>query len=501
MARTVRDVRTSRLTVLLVGALLATAGCGGRPRSEPGPSPDGGLALDGALATDGARAIDGAPELDASVDGGGGAGDAEVEIDAGPSGGPRLTWAVRPTGAEYGARMAIASDSAGNVVVANGSRVFAYDASGRERWTYTLSGTTTSISDVAIDRDGNVLVAGGFFNVTIDGRHLTSAGSSDILLLSLGPTGAYRWHRTWGTTDHESVSRVGVDDAGNAYLVGQGTDGSLEIGGAPIDGWEPITPGVFGTPPLWDISSFLVSIDAAGAQRWSRAIDGLDTRLADMAVRPDGALTLAGIVLSTVDLGAGAMGAPTGGSDAFVARYSALGACRWSRRIDAAGYASVFSVGVDAGGNAYLAALMDGRVSGMVIESGMPSVVALDPTGATRWERSYAVRALEVSHVVGPRVLVTGHHYAGVDFGDGLHVPRGYDDAFVLSLRSDGALDWSLAVADRSSDQGLAVLGEASGDGFWMAGTVDLFEADFGTGPLPEVATGPDLFVARGTAR
>jgi hypothetical protein len=71
-------------------------------------------------------------------------------------------------------------------------------------------------------------------------------------------------------------------------------------------------------------------------------------------------------------------------------------------------------------------------------------------------------------------------------------------DAFVARY---SAPDGSLPVAERSSDQGLAVLGDASGDAFWMAGTVDLFEADLGTGPLPEVATGPDLFVARGTAR
>ena len=119
-------------------------------------------------------------------------------------------------------------------------------------------GTTGSaVQGVALDSAGNVYAAGGFSGTTNFGAGSvagTSTESSDGFLVSLGPSGAYRWSQILGTPIG-SYGPIALDQAGNVAVAGYVAEtGNLGNGvvsiGEAIDG-------------------FVASYTGAGAYRWA----------------------------------------------------------------------------------------------------------------------------------------------------------------------------------------------------------------------------------------
>lgn len=70
---------------------------------------------------------------------------------------------------------------------------------------------------VAIDRDGNILVAGTTFS--------SGAGKDDIVLLAWDPTGRLLWERVWGGAGRDSAHGL-VVNGGGAFIVGETENGA-----------------------------------------------------------------------------------------------------------------------------------------------------------------------------------------------------------------------------------------------------------------------------------
>lgn len=100
-----------------------------------------------------------------------------------------------------------------------------------------------------------------------------------------------------------------------------------------------------------------------------------------LAVGPDGALYTAGWTTETVETRAGA-----GGRDAFVRRYDTDGEVVWTRQFGAAGDDNAEDLAVDASGNVYVAARVDGPVGQNPSDTGRDGyVAAYDPSGTELW--------------------------------------------------------------------------------------------------------------------
>ena len=221
-----------------------------------------------------------------------------------------------------------------------------YSAAGTRLWLrlYSESGAlSTSDGPVAVDRAGNVYMAGSFIK----------SSSYAILLLKYSAAGKLRWARHYTTSGSDSVSGIALDRAGDVYLTSAASNGTNN-----------------------DVLTLKYS--AAGKRRWVRFWDGPgDGDDAGMAI----AVSAAGTAY--------VVGWATGGSsgqDAVVIKYSSGGALRWAR----------FQSGPGAFDDTYFGVTL--AANGDVVATGREHssttgddvlTVRLTPAGVTRWARLY----------------------------------------------------------------------------------------------------------------
>ena len=74
------------------------------------------------------------------------------------------------------------------------------------------------VTDMAVDRDGNIVVLGETLGTLVPGQ--VAAGASDLFLLRLAPDGRLLAARQWGTAEDELARRVAVDRCGRIVAVG-----------------------------------------------------------------------------------------------------------------------------------------------------------------------------------------------------------------------------------------------------------------------------------------
>jgi hypothetical protein len=106
--------------------------------------------------------------------------------------------------------------------------VLKLDSLGAYQW-HTFYGAIVNIfsGGIAADRAGNVLVTGGSYATWqgdngADPLHAFSGETyySDLTLLRLNTSGAYRWHTFYGTGDYDGGHGIVVDGSGNIYVSG-----------------------------------------------------------------------------------------------------------------------------------------------------------------------------------------------------------------------------------------------------------------------------------------
>ncbi|MCX7002510.1 MAG: SBBP repeat-containing protein [bacterium] len=125
----------------------------------------------------------------------------------------------------------------------------AWTLDGTQLWT-RVRGTATDewLRAVAV-RDSLICAAGSCLG-SMDGQPFV--GREDALLMAYDTNGTWRWTRTRGSDDDDTVTGVALDRASNIYLTGYtfgAFDGQVNRGGADI---------------------FLIKYDAAGTHQWTR---------------------------------------------------------------------------------------------------------------------------------------------------------------------------------------------------------------------------------------
>jgi hypothetical protein len=109
---------------------------------------------------------------------------------------------------------------------------------------------------VAVDGDGNVIVAGSFAGILDFGSGpLTSVQAQDVFVAKLSPTGEALWSRSF-PCNHSRVTGVAVDSIGEILVAGY-SEGKLELGLGDLDDGDGDAPFVF-------------KLGVDGAVRWGR---------------------------------------------------------------------------------------------------------------------------------------------------------------------------------------------------------------------------------------
>jgi hypothetical protein len=214
-----------------------------------------------------------------------------------------------------------------------------YDgAAGAHVWSKKFTNSGGDIGyGVAVDGANNVLLTGSFNGgVDFGGGTLASAGDHDVFVAKLSPAGAHVWSKRFGAPHFDRGWSIAADAAGGVVVAGSFMDG-VDFGAGLL------TSGGFE-------DSFLVKLAADGSHVWSKRFGATGSDYAySVAVDEGGDVAVTGYFQSSVSFGGTALAAS--GTDMFVAKYSAAGAHRWSKRFGGSSVDYGYGVALDGAGN------------------------------------------------------------------------------------------------------------------------------------------------------
>lgn len=109
------------------------------------------------------------------------------------------------------------------------------DGTGKHLWSHLVSTGKANLRGIAVDGPGAILLTGDFSGAgDFGGGQLVSAGSTDIYVLKLGPTGQHVWSQRFG----DFQGQIGYDVAGSlaaSVAVTGSFTGGVNFGGGPVN--------------------------------------------------------------------------------------------------------------------------------------------------------------------------------------------------------------------------------------------------------------------------
>lgn len=306
------------------------------------------------------------------------------------------------------------------------------DTMGNHLWSKAFAAPSPQYGDsVAVDSQGNViLAAGGFNTVNFGGGGLASAGSYDIFLAKFdGVTGAHLWSKRFGSANDDRVAGVAVDSANNIVFTAF-SDAAIDFGGGAV-------------PSNGGLDAIAVKLDPMGNLVWTKRFgDGGNQFAGEVVIDAQDNVILEGGFEGSINLGGGALNA-VGNIDVFVAKLTAAGNHVWSKRFGGAGAnISLLGLGVDGSGDVAASGSLEGAVTvgGAMLASNAGADGLVLRLGAAAgdviWSRLYGGPGTQYISSVAPdgmeNLLVTGYYEQSIDFGGG-------------NLVSIGSLDIPLA--------------------------------------------------------
>lgn len=144
------------------------------------------------------------------------------------------------------------------------------DADGNFLWARNFGGQSyTNGVSIVTDHSGNSYTAGTFvgtadFDPGTAIYNQTSAGSSDVFIVKLDPSGNLTWVRTFGSSFSDYICSVDLDAAGNIYSTGAFTDNTdLDPG-----------PGIDSHTSVGSYDAFVQKLDPSGNFIWAKSFGG-----------------------------------------------------------------------------------------------------------------------------------------------------------------------------------------------------------------------------------
>lgn len=384
--------------------------------------------------------------------------------------------------------------------------VIKWSADGIPLWSTYVGGAQTQYAEsIAVDRDGNILVAG----VTTGGDWATGGydtnyggGNGDGFVVKISAAGQHLWSTYLGGEAADYAYAV-TTDASNNVLVAGFTRSTNWVSG----GFDNSYNGAE--------DAFVVKLSPGGAHLWSSYLGGnSDERAYSLAVDSQGNVAVVGSTSSAGWVSGGFDTSYNGGGDAFLTKLNSAGNHLWTTYLGGTTGDSAHGVTCDPADNL----LVVGSTSSTNWISGGHDtshnggsdafVFKLTPGGAPGWSiylgGTNADFAWSAVADRGGNVFVVGNTDSGgwtVGGPDLTH--NGDTDAFVARLTSAGALVWSSHLGGTNTDEGHAVAHDGASrifiagstkPGVWdydvwatnyHGGTWDAFVATFTDAPLP----------------
>ncbi len=328
---------------------------------------------------------------------------------------------------------------------------------------------------LAIDKDSNIVLGGSMFGtLSAGGQALTSAGSTDLLVMKLDPSGQPLWAKRFGDADEQSLRGLAVDGDGNIVVVGH-YQGTIAFGGDNATVSSTI-----------ERDMFLAKLTPQGAPLWVASFGGDGGQYGyDIVVTKNDDLVIVGTFEASVSFG-GSKLVSAGDNDILVACFDSTGAHKWSKRFGDALEQKANDVAVDASGNVLLSGYVRGGVDfgGGTLAGGDNHdafIAKLDSSGGHLWSKRFGDFAeqnvWDIAVDGAGNVTITGDFMGSVDFGGGALSSAGDRDVYLARFDSNGEHLWSKRFGDSMAQRGLALDVDAAGRTLLIgdfAGSVDL---------------------------
>jgi len=190
---------------------------------------------------------------------------------------------------------------------------------------FKLGGASTDAgNDIAIDKNGNIIVVGQFSN-TVDFdpgsavHNLSSNGNVDNFIAKYNTQGFFQWAVSFGSADVDLVNRVKTDSNSNIYLCGSFS--------AQTD-FDPGAGSVIRSP-VGMTDAYVLKLDMNGNFVWvvSFGSDSLD-EASDLDIDGSGNIVVTGYFQDTVDIG-GEKLIGSDGKNIFLVKFNPDGIYQW----------------------------------------------------------------------------------------------------------------------------------------------------------------------------
>jgi hypothetical protein len=295
-------------------------------------------------------------------------------------------------------------------------------------------GTSAHDRSVAVSADGlgGVYIT-GYTEGNLEG---TNAGKDDAFLSRFDANGTLQWTRQLGTSEDDQGYGVSADGLGNVYITGN-TKGSL--GGTFSGGF---------------MDAFISKYDASGAFQWTRQ---LGTSAGDFgwAISADG---LGNVYISGNTSGS-LGGTNSGGSDAFISKYDASGAFKWTQQFGTSEYDGCDGISADGLGNVYITGYTAGSLEGANAGLYDGIISKYDASGAHQWTQQFGTDRYEQGWDVSAdglgNVYISGEDQR--DYGEDRKV-------FTSKYDVDGTLLWTEQLDSGESDWNFGVSADGLGN-------------------------------------
>jgi hypothetical protein len=165
-----------------------------------------------------------------------------------------------------------------------------FDANGDHVWSRRYGDADNQRGyGVATDVAGNVIVANRFCGtVEFGGGPLTSAGGMDIYVAKFDPTGDHLWSQRFGDENDWQVAWGLTTDTSGNVIIGGSLTGTADFGGGQLDG-----------------SGFAAKFDPGGNHLWSQAFNNDSQRGGYVAADAFENVIITGAFMGTTDFGGG----------------------------------------------------------------------------------------------------------------------------------------------------------------------------------------------------
>ncbi len=420
---------------------------------------------------------------------------------------PNWQWATGPTG--QGVSSAVCTDANNNVFITGhflgalicgintlndslgpNQDVFIakYDAHGNVKWARSGKGYADA-NAICADADGNVYVAGNFYNdsITFGSQVLTNPNqgpqNSNIFFVKYDSVGTVVWAKNLGIINNDYALGITADAHGYIYLTGNYTGDSLTL--------DNITLQHLGTG-----DAFIAKFDTAGIAHWVKNIGSpYVAGSASVSTDPFGNVFMSGYFLgSTLYLGNTNTSLTSSYAyNVFVTKYDSSGNMRWTNYaggnigngpggIAADGAGSIFTTGYFSDTIAFGVDTIAGNGYQNIF------LAKYDSAGSLQWAR--ATRGTYVDQANGIAVdkhgsaLITGYFQSDTISFDNIELfnPIGSQATFVAQYNTNGQALWAIAPTGTSNNTGAAIA--YNDEGIFITGTFQSSDIIFGNDTL-----------------